>query len=152
MSETNKAIVRRLTEAGGGSGEDYGVVLRELMASDGIAHLPFGDHYGPEGVALDAIEWGKAFPDMTVVVLDLFADGNRVARRFQLSGTHLGPFLGLAPTGRRMAITGLAIDHLAAGKIQESWVEFDLRGLQRQLTADHLSPTRASDDRKGSAR
>jgi predicted ester cyclase len=150
MSEGNKAIVRRLTEAGGGGGADYGAVLRELMASDGIAHLPFGDHYGPEGVALDALEWGKAFPDMTVVVLDLFADGDRVARRFQLSGTHLGPFLGLAPTGRRMAITGMAIDRLAGGQIHESWVELDLHGLQRQLTADHLPPAR--DDRKGSAR
>ena len=36
--------------------------------------------------------------------MELVAEGSTVAGRFRCSGTHLGEFLGEAPTGRRMEV------------------------------------------------
>jgi predicted ester cyclase len=134
MSKENTAIVRRFAAAM--EGQDYAAVVRETVADESVAHLPLGDHYGQDGLMFYAAEWGRAFPDLSVVHLDLFGEGDRVARRFQLSGTHLGPFPGLAPTGRRMEIAGMVIDRLAAGRIQESWVVVDPYSLERQLSGE----------------
>jgi predicted ester cyclase len=45
----------------------------------------------------------SAFPDMHTTVEELIAEGDLVAARLVIEGTHRGPFGGLAPTGRRVA-------------------------------------------------
>jgi predicted ester cyclase len=42
-----------------------------------------------------------AFPDFRMEIVELVAEGNKVAAHFRCSGTHLGDWLGQAPTGRR---------------------------------------------------
>jgi predicted ester cyclase len=42
-----------------------------------------------------------AFPDFRMEIVDLIAEGDRVAAHFRCSGTHLGDWLGQPPTGRR---------------------------------------------------
>jgi predicted ester cyclase len=41
-----------------------------------------------------------AFPDLRFTIEEVVAEGDTVAARVTLSGTHLGPFLSMAPTGR----------------------------------------------------
>ena len=129
--EANRMVVGRLVEEviGGGRVE----LLPSLVDEDHVAHLPLGDHYGPEGLRIDTEGWRVAFPDLTVVLEDLVAENDRVVRRFVLQGTHLGPSLGIAPTGRQARVGGIAIDRLAKGRLVESWVMVDLFGLARQL-------------------
>lgn len=55
-----------------------------------------------------------------------------VARLTQ-SGTHLGIFLGIPPTGKRVTVTGIEIFRLAGGKIVEHWNNYDDLGLFQQL-------------------
>ncbi|MDP9370811.1 MAG: ester cyclase, partial [Chloroflexota bacterium] len=85
----------------------------------------------PEGVRIDLAEYWAGFPDLRVVVEDLIAEGDRVVSRFVLHGTHLNPFLGLAPTGNAVVVPGVAIDRVSGGRLAESWVNLDLFGLVR---------------------
>jgi len=74
-----------------------------------------------------------AFPDYHTEIEDQFADGDRVVIRWRSSGTHLGEFQGIAPTGRKITVSGITISRFADGKIAESWVGFDTQDLMRQL-------------------
>jgi predicted ester cyclase len=56
---------------------------------------------------------------------DLIAEEDRVASRWTVSGTHRGELAGAAPTGRKLAISGLSIYRIAGGKLAEGWVQDD---------------------------
>lgn len=122
-SSVNKEIVRRLVEEVLGQGRLE--LLPDLVAADYIGHLAMGDHYGPGGVRIDIASYRRAFPDILVTLEDLLADGDKVIRRFTLRGTHQGTFLGVAASGRPVALRGIAIDRLAEGRLMESWVQID---------------------------
>jgi predicted ester cyclase len=101
-------------------------VLSEILAPHYVAHLAFGDHFGPEGLRIEIDTLWTAFPDLTVTLDDLLAEGNRIARRYTVRGTHVGPLYGHLPSGRTATLRGLAIDRLAAGRIVESWIGVDV--------------------------
>jgi predicted ester cyclase len=75
----------------------------------------------------------EAFPDYHTEIEDEFADGDKVVIRWRSSGTHLGEFQGVAPTGRKINVSGITISRYADGKIAESWFGFDTQDLMRQL-------------------
>lgn len=131
--DTNAAIVRRfVTDVLGGADP---TALRELIAPEHIAHLPLGDHFGPLGLRIEIDDLHAAFPDLLVTLDDLIAADDRVARRFTLTGTHQGPFLGLPATGKGVVLAGMAIDRLENERVVECWVHLDIIGLLRQLDA-----------------
>ena len=63
------------------------------------------------------------------------AAGDAVAWRFTLRGTHAGPFMGIAPTGRAVTAAGIAIGRLEDGRVVEGWFGLDALGLLRQMGA-----------------
>jgi len=74
-------------------------------------------------------------------VHDIFGAGEKVVSRWTITGTHRGPFLGIAPTNHRISIDGIAIDRFQAGVRVDGWAEFDKLGLLRQLgTIDANGP------------
>ncbi len=133
MHRGNEAVVRRLIEEVLNRGQMG--LLAELVASDHIGHDPFGDNYGPEGTRIVVAEYRAAFPDLALTIEDLLAARDTVAWRFNLRGTHAGSFMGIPPTGRVVTTPGIAIAHLAAEKVGESWVSLDALGLLRQMGA-----------------
>ena len=64
---------------------------------------------------------------------DMIAEGDKVAVRFTLRGTHGGDLMGIPPTGKPVAVTGIDINRIADGKIAERWANFDALGLMQQL-------------------
>ena len=74
-----------------------------------------------------------AFPDAGATLEDLVAEGDRVAYRLTIRGTHRGEFLGMAPTGKFVTVTFIAIVRLADGKIVEEWGGLDQTSLVNQL-------------------
>ena len=78
-----------------------------------------------------------AFPDIGYSVDDLFADGDRVAVRVTLRGTHKGEFLGIPPTGKQLNVSGIGIYRIADGKIAEVWGLRDHIGTMPQLGVTH---------------
>ena len=158
MSEENEVVVRRVIEEVLNRGRTD--LLAELVAADHIGHDPLGEHYGPEGLRIAVAEFRNAFPDLQVTVDDLVTEGDRVAHRFTLRGTHAGPFMGIPPTGRVVTASGIAIDRFAGGKVAESWVSFDALNLLRQMgaspalrrSADPIPPDTASRPTRVAAR
>jgi predicted ester cyclase len=132
-TESNKARVRAFVE--GVINEGRTDLLANLIAPDHVGHFLEGDHYGPDGVRIEIDEFRAGFDDLRVTIETLISEGDWVARRFTLHGTHSGPFLGLLPTGRQVSVCGLALDRFAKDQLIESWVRLDILGLLRQIGA-----------------
>jgi predicted ester cyclase len=65
----------------------------------------------------------------------LVAEGDYVVGRWTASGTHLGPWGDVAPTGRRATFSGVNIFRFEGGKVVEIWNHRDDQGLMEQLGA-----------------
>jgi steroid delta-isomerase-like uncharacterized protein len=76
-----------------------------------------------------------AFPDLHIAVEDAIAEGDKVVLRWTLTGTQRGEFMGIAPTGRTVSVSGINIFRVAGGRIAEQWEELDLAGIFQQLGA-----------------
>ncbi|MGH3090131.1 MAG: ester cyclase [Rubrobacteraceae bacterium] len=135
MSEANKALVRREVEEVFSKGNLD--AAEEIYAPGYVGHEPTSpeDTRGVEGARRFVAIYREAFPDFEVTVEDQFADGDRVATRFTARGTHDGELEGVAPTGNRVEIAGLAISRVEGGKIAEDWTVFDALGLMQQIGA-----------------
>jgi steroid delta-isomerase-like uncharacterized protein len=67
-------------------------------------------------------------------VVTLVAAEEQVAARLRYTGTHTGPLLGIAATGRHFSYDGAAFFVAAHGRLRSAWVLGDLDGLRRQLS------------------
>lgn len=97
-TEVNKAVVRRLYEAvfEGGELDEADELLQPDVRDLGDPD----DRRGPERVKAVARMLSAAFPDQHWQIEALVAEGDTVVMRSTHSGTHLGPFMGMAATGR----------------------------------------------------
>ena len=77
----------------------------------------------------------RAFPDIKWSVEDMIAEGDRVVARWTAHGTHEGEFMGIPPTGKPVAFSGIEIVRLAGGKGVEHWELLDVMALMQQLGA-----------------
>jgi predicted ester cyclase len=78
-------------------------------------------------------EFRTAFPDWQEEIVQLVAEGNTVAGRFRCSETHLGEFLGEAPTGKRMEVEEVFFLRSEGGRFVDFWALEDSMGRMRQL-------------------
>lgn len=78
-----------------------------------------------------------AFPDFHNAIEELIAEGDQVVARMSYSGTHRGELYGLAPTGKHVTYSGIAIFRIQHNKIVAGWVIGDALGLMKQLGAVH---------------
>jgi steroid delta-isomerase-like uncharacterized protein len=134
--EANKALIRRFYDEVESQGRVE--ILEELFAPDCIdtGHPERG--HGPAGVRDHVLEMRQRFPDLTVTVDQLVAEGDWVVAKLTSRGTHLGAFAGLSPTGRVVTWTGVGIRRVVDGRIVEQWTKYDLFSLLRQLGAQTL--------------
>lgn len=109
----------------------------ELYAPDYVDHVGRGPEasrvVGPEGIKRAVIMFRTAFPDLTYAVEQEMAEGDLVWTRFSARGTHLGPFLGAAPTGKVVTYTGMDLNRIVEGRIVESWVNYDALAILQQV-------------------
>jgi predicted ester cyclase len=77
----------------------------------------------------------SSFPDAHYTAEEEFAESSKLAIRWTMRATHQGPFLGIAPTGKTVSMSGVDMLYLAAGMIEALRVEADLLGLAHQLGA-----------------
>lgn len=75
----------------------------------------------------------SGFPDLTFRVDDVIAEGDKVATRWTLTGTHTGDLGGRPPSGKAMTVTGMDIFLIKEGRIQQIWVNMDVLGQAQQL-------------------
>ena len=121
-TEENQTLVRRLyAEVWSNGNLD---VADELCSTDIVHHGP-GD---PTLNGLDAFKGYIAacrtvFPDMCIDVEELISEGNRVAVRWVLHGTHKGrvPGFDAAPTGKSVGLQGATIYRTSGGRLADAW-------------------------------
>jgi predicted ester cyclase len=72
-------------------------------------------------VKQEVIAFREGFPDVRITIEQMIAEGDSVAFRFILRGTHLGTFAGSPPTGKEDVLTGSDFIRIADGKMVELW-------------------------------
>src|SRR5215213_17244 len=111
-----------------------------------VSHQPDGSvlERGPEDVKRFVGEFRSAFPDLRMSSEEQIAEGDRVVSHGTIRGTHQGEFRGMAPTGKEMAIKGMAIFRFSSeGKVVESWDSYDQLSLMRQSIEQELRVARS---------
>lgn len=76
----------------------------------------------------------EPWSEMRVTEEDTIADGNAVVTRLHIEATHVGTFLGIPPTGKRIAWDAVNIVYVKDDRIVGQWAQPDLWGIYRQLT------------------
>ena len=131
----NRLIGRRVLLEMWGAGDLS--VADELYAPDYVDHVGRGPEagrvVGAEGIKQAVRLFRAAFPDLKYVVEEQIAERDLVWSRFSATGTHLGSFLGMAPTGKTVAYTGMDLNRIGKGRIVESWVNYDALALLQQV-------------------
>ena len=126
--ESNKALVRRVFEEIYNQGRYE--AADELIATDYLSHQGAGSEIvGAEGVKNSARQQRATFPDLHSFVDDLVAEGDKVVVRFTITGTQLGQWGPLPPTGKPVRFEEIVILRFVDGKVVEQ------RGLCDNLAA-----------------
>jgi len=80
------------------------------------AHLPGG----ADAWIADLADLFQGFPDWRWRRIQLVIEEDAIAAHVRGSGTHVGPFRGIAPTRRHANVAGFAFYRVANGRITES--------------------------------
>jgi steroid delta-isomerase-like uncharacterized protein len=131
--ETNKTQFYRTYEEMFNQGNLANV--DELIAPDCINYeVPHGvNNRGPESVRQAAMMLRTAFPDLHFTIEELVAEGDTVVGRVIMSGTHQGPLMGIAPTGRSVRQDQVHFVRFQDGKSVEHRAVRDDLGMMQQL-------------------
>ncbi len=139
-TEQNKNSFRRFVEEVWNKGSL--AVVEEIASKDLVLHmLPPGTPPGVESLSRFITLVRTAFPDIHITIEDQVAEGDRVAARLIMTGTHLGPYFNgsktpLPPTGKRFRMEGMDIWRFNDdGKWAECWSTYDKLAQLQQLGA-----------------
>jgi len=107
----------------------------EVFADDYVRHdlRPTQALPGPEGQKRIADDFRAAFPDLRVAVDLVVGEGDFVVGRWTASGTHLGSWGALEPTGRKATFSAVNIFRCENSKVAEIWNHRDDFGLTEQI-------------------
>jgi predicted ester cyclase len=113
---------------------DDPTVVQRLIDPAYKAHDPtMRRESGPVGFSRVVAIFREGFPDLRFIIEETVEQGDKLAVRFTLHGTHRGVFVGIEGTGKVIAIRGMVLAHFRAGRLVEEWVNWDSLGLIRQL-------------------
>ena len=121
LTSKNKTLMRRVYDEMWNQGNP--TLAAELFAQ-------------PEGVERFVSEFLRSFPDLQHTVEGMLAEGDELAVRFSARGTHSGPWLGFAPTGKSIHYSGVTLARIEGDKIVEHHTWWDKAGLIEQVEGD----------------
>ena len=131
---SNKATFRRFHDAFANSGDSEFIskTINEIVEPDVKNHTPV-EATGAQVIKELFARLHRAFPDLQVTVEDLIEEGDKVAGRNTLTGTHQGEYMGLPPTGRSVTYNEIIIFRFVNGRIAETWGVVDVFSQMKQL-------------------
>lgn len=133
--ETNKKLVRQFYEQVINKG-DFDLASKIMVANFWDHGNPPDQPKGIEGFKQFLSMLSTAFPDIRVDIEEMLAEGEFVAVRLKVTGTHKGILLGkIPPSGKHATWSGMDFLRIREGKIIERWVVRDLLGLMQQIGA-----------------
>jgi C-1 hydroxylase len=126
--EENKEIVRKSIEI---------INTQDLSSIENIVAPDYVDNtrqiHGLENLKQFLSMIFKSFPDWHLTIEDIIAEGDKVWIRVTITGTHIGEFRGLAPTGKKFTERQVWIYRIVKGKILEGWDVDDNLDFYKQL-------------------
>jgi steroid delta-isomerase-like uncharacterized protein len=134
VQEQNKQLVRQFFEA------------LDRQDTERMDQLVSSANYSLHFCGMPPLDWNankkeflapfnKAFPDLTHDIVDLVAEGDKVAVSVNVTGTYKGEFQGIPATGKQVSFTAMDILTIVDGKITEEWATADIMGLMQQIGA-----------------
>ena len=109
-----RVMQRWFTEGWAGNEQLADQIFAELFSNNGVI-------VGPAGPKRNIRNRLAGFPDLTSVVEQTLTVEDTVILRVRWTGTHSGPYLGVAPTGKRVDVRGMTTWRFEAGKAVEDW-------------------------------
>lgn len=133
-SEANKLTMQKFVEFINTASE---ALANELISTEAIFHVPGRPEpmQGPAGYLAIIGMMREGFPDIQWTLEEMVAESDKVAARFTMRGTHQGPFFGVAPTGKKIAVQAMNLYRLSNGKFVEERGQPDMLGLLQQIGA-----------------
>jgi predicted ester cyclase len=119
---TNKATFRRFRDAMNTCDMEFiSKTVDELVEPDATIRTPLpGDATGAEVLKQVWAVLLRAFPDLHLTVEDLIGEEDKVVARIVVTGTHLGEYMGMEPTGKSIAYDEIFIFRFANGRVVET--------------------------------
>jgi steroid delta-isomerase-like uncharacterized protein len=131
--QKNKQVVRQFFEAA--DRQDIEGMGQLVSSTNYLFHFP----------GMPPMDWNthkqfftaftSSFPDLRHEIVDLVAEGDKVAVHFNVTGTHKGELQGIPPTGKKVSFGAMDFITLMDGKIAEDWLSVDMMGLMQQIGA-----------------
>ena len=132
MAQDNASIVRSFV--------DEVITMGNIEAAaqyvweDVVEQVPLpGQGPGLDGLKDVLRAMRSGFPDIVFSIQEQITEHDKVASRFEWTGTHNGEFLGIPASGRPVRVWGVVIDRLEAGRIKDTRIIMDIFGLMAQL-------------------
>jgi steroid delta-isomerase-like uncharacterized protein len=110
-------------------------VMDELLSTDFVDHMAGSRPPYLEGAKRLFTTLFTALPDLSATIEDQAVDGDKVWTRKTFRGTHLGPLMGVPPSGRPVSFEAIEVLRFADGKIVEHWAVSDMLNLLQQIGA-----------------
>lgn len=131
-TETNKDLVKHYLKAFNDRDREE---QAKYLADDVVHHGIHEELHGVDEI-LDFLDRHfDMFPDYAGETQAIIAEGDTVAVRYSVSGTHEGEYQDIEPTGNAAEWTGIAMYRIEDDQIAEVWLEEDRLGLLEQLEA-----------------
>ena len=129
-AEANKAIVRRFIAEVWNAGNVAAVdeLVHPAYAVEGVEH-------GPDFVRRNVELFRATFPDLVCVIEQMVAEGEWVAVRVTLQGTHLGPLGNIPPSGRPVEMREMVFWQVEERRLRAIWSVGDALGVRIQIGA-----------------
>ena len=133
-AEANKAVMHRFLEFINTASEK---LAQELISPNAVFHVPGRPEpmRGPAGYLAIIGMMRGGFPDIQWTLEEIVAEGDKVAARFTMRGTHRGTFFGVPPTGKTISVQAMNIYRLSGGQFVEEHGQPDMLGLLQQIGA-----------------
>ena len=109
--------------------------IMTCVAEDYIDNSPAAARSNADAVGILKIVAGQ-FSNMTVKVLDVFAEGGMVATRILYDGIHTGNCMGIPATGKHITFEALENFKVENGKITESWGYWPDKEIEQKLKSE----------------
>ena len=134
MFQANKQLMSRFVELINSASEP---LAEALIHPNATFHVPgrADPMVGPPGYLAVIAMMRAGFPDIQWTLEEMVVEADKVAARFTMRGTHRGPFFGVPPTGRPIAVQAMNLYRISAGQIIEEYGQPDMLGLLQQIGA-----------------
>lgn len=107
--------------------------LRQFWTAETVERFPDRTCHGPDEIAAYFEATFAAIPDFHMDIVALAEQGDDVFVQWRLTGTHLGPLQGIAPTGKSLAVDGMDHFVIRDGIVISNFVVFDQMQHARQM-------------------